>query len=171
MHIDLQPDLSADQIEQRLRVGRPKDSLTTALRRSVSLAPSSIGLLRESVSNDPPTDPGTLARLIKSVKFTIDTTMSVDRAISTAGGVALSEVDACFMLQKGPSAIGLSGVQRFAYLLLQLRLRLFFQIAITYRDFQIAITHRDSRLRLPIGIPDSNYLLGFQIAITYRDSR
>jgi uncharacterized flavoprotein (TIGR03862 family) len=100
--IDLQPDLSVERLEKRLRLRRPKDSLTTALRKTVALAPSSIGLMRESVSNDLPTDVAALARLIKNVCFTIRASMPIDRAISSAGGVALSEVDGSFMLRRMP---------------------------------------------------------------------
>ncbi len=100
--LDLQPDLTRIRLTERL-VGRrrPKDSTSTWLRRC-GLAPVAIGLLREATGNDLPTEPHELAVLIKATELEVDELMPLERAISTAGGVALSEIDERFMLRKLP---------------------------------------------------------------------
>ncbi|MFD1333602.1 NAD(P)/FAD-dependent oxidoreductase, partial [Methylopila musalis] len=50
----------------------------------------------------PPADAEGLARRIKAAPLTLTATRGVERAISTAGGVRLSEVDDGFMLRGRP---------------------------------------------------------------------
>jgi uncharacterized flavoprotein (TIGR03862 family) len=102
MAIDLHPDLTADQLSERLGRRRPKDSVATFLRRTIDLPPVSISLLREATGNRLPTDPNSLARLVKAVPLVIESTMPIDRAISSAGGISLDEIDASFMLRRVP---------------------------------------------------------------------
>jgi uncharacterized flavoprotein (TIGR03862 family) len=61
--LDLRPDLPESALAERLRALRPRDSLSNGLRRTLSLAPVAINLLRETGSA-PPRDPVTLAALI-----------------------------------------------------------------------------------------------------------
>ena len=82
--VDLRPDL--DLAAQRVR---PGDSLANRLRRA-GLSPVAIGLVRE-VGGDPHALP---LRLVAPAP--------IDRAISTAGGVALDEIDDSFMLRARP---------------------------------------------------------------------
>jgi predicted flavoprotein YhiN len=62
----------------------------------------SISLLREVTGNRIPSDPTMLARLVKAVPVTIESTMPIERAISSAGGISLDEIDASFMLRRLP---------------------------------------------------------------------
>ena len=100
--VDLHPDSSASELVARLARRRPKDSLSTTLRRTLGLTPAAIGLLREATGNDLPHDASALAALVKAVPVTITGTQPLARAISTAGGVALHEVDERFMLRRLP---------------------------------------------------------------------
>jgi len=100
VEVDLRPALSIDQLAERLRRRRPKDSVSSWLRRSVGLDPVAIALLREAGTL--PSEPGPMAELIKAVPLQVDATMPVERAISTAGGVAWSEVDDTLMLRRLP---------------------------------------------------------------------
>ncbi|WP_084125993.1 TIGR03862 family flavoprotein [Demequina sp. NBRC 110054] len=102
LEVDLRPDLDADQLRRRLERRRPKDSASTWLRRAVGLDPTSIGLLREADGGALPTEATEMAALIKAVPVTITDTMPIDRAISTAGGIAWSEVDEHLMLRRMP---------------------------------------------------------------------
>ncbi|MEA3019624.1 MAG: hypothetical protein QOI47_1148, partial [Actinomycetota bacterium] len=43
-----------------------------------------------------------VAALVKALPLTLDATEPIDRAISTAGGIALDEVDDTFMLRRRP---------------------------------------------------------------------
>jgi uncharacterized flavoprotein (TIGR03862 family) len=100
--IDLQPDLTVETLALRLDKRRPKDSFTTSMKRIVGLAPASISLLREATENRLPTESMPLARVIKMARLTTSSASSINRAISTAGGVAMTEIDDAYMLHKVP---------------------------------------------------------------------
>ncbi len=100
--IDLAPDRGLDEIVRRLRDGRPKDSTSSTLRRTLRLAPAAIGLMREATSNRLPDDPDGIAALVKATSLEVTSTMPIDRAISSAGGIAFDEVDDAFMLLGRP---------------------------------------------------------------------
>lgn len=100
LEVDLRPGLDADQLVGKLHRRRPKDSASTWLRRSVGLDPVAIALLREA--GPLPADPAATAALIKSVPVEVAATMPIERAISTAGGVAWDQVDESLMLRQLP---------------------------------------------------------------------
>jgi hypothetical protein len=102
IHVDLLPDLTSDDVGARLGRQRPKDSTSTALRRALGLSPVAVGLLREATGNDIPRSAGDLAALVKAVPVVVTGTRPIARAISTAGGIALGEVDESFMLRRRP---------------------------------------------------------------------
>ncbi len=102
LEVDLRPDLDESQLAQRLARRRPKDSASSWLRRAVGLDPAAIGLLREAGRGALTADPAEMAALIKAVPVTVSDTMPLDRAISTAGGIAWSEVDEHLMLRRMP---------------------------------------------------------------------
>lgn len=100
--IDLQPDLDVGQVVARLQKARPKDSLSSTLKRTIGLSAPTVALLREVHPQRLPTDPQSLAALLKSVPVGVNGVAPIDRAISSAGGVALAEVDESFMLIRRP---------------------------------------------------------------------
>lgn len=102
LEVDLRPALTADQLAERLLRRRPKDSASNWLRRTLALDPVGIALLRESRAGALPVDPGEVAALVKAVPVTVSATMPIERAISTAGGIAWSEVDDALMLRRLP---------------------------------------------------------------------
>ena len=91
--LDLRPDLDAAALAARL--GGRGVSQSNALRRA-GLSPAAAGLVRE-VGGD-----GPLADRVKALPLRLVGTRGLDRAISTAGGVALAEVDRGFMLRRRP---------------------------------------------------------------------
>lgn len=99
--LDLRPDMSEGQITDRLRQIRPRDSLSNGLKRTLSLAPAAIALLRE-VRRDLPRDAAPLAALIKQLPLAVTGTEGLARAISSAGGVAWGEIDDRMMLARLP---------------------------------------------------------------------
>jgi uncharacterized flavoprotein (TIGR03862 family) len=101
LHLDLRPDLSEEALVKRLDAPRKGQSASTFLRKAGGLSPVAIALLREASPSLPP-EPEALARLIKAVPLTLTGTKSLDRAISTAGGVPFSEVDEHLMLRRMP---------------------------------------------------------------------
>lgn len=100
LYLDLQPDLTTERLTQRLERRRPKESTTTWIRRSIGLAPVAVAVLREATGNQLPNQGGDLARLVKSVPLGVERTMPIERAISTAGGIAMTEIDETFMLRR-----------------------------------------------------------------------
>ncbi len=100
--IDLHPDLTVPALRERLARARPKDSRATVLKRAGGLQPVAVGLLREATGNRLPDDPEGLARAIKEVQVTLVAAAPLARAISTAGGVALDQLDRSFMLRQRP---------------------------------------------------------------------
>ncbi len=103
LDIDLRPDLSAAQLEQRLRKPRGKDSLTNHLRKTLNLSPQEINLLREIHGAAFVPDPAILAKHVKHVPVTLANTQKIERAISTAGGVAFAALDGDLMLKALPN--------------------------------------------------------------------
>ena len=102
LEVDLRPDLSVDQLAARLQRRRPKDSASTGVRRAVGLAPVAIALMRESNGGPLPDDAAATAELIKAVPVAVTAQMPIDKAISTAGGIAWSQVDDALMLRALP---------------------------------------------------------------------
>ena len=100
LEVDLRPDLTVEQLTDRLRHRRPKDSRSTWLRRSIGLDPVAISLVWESSAGVMPNDAAAMAELIKAVPVVVTATMPIERAISTAGGIAWSEVDESLMLRR-----------------------------------------------------------------------
>lgn len=98
LELDLRPDLTAERLAERLVRRRPKDSVSSWLRRSVGLDPLAVGLVRE-VGGVLPTAADAMAGLLKAVPVPVVATMPIERAISTAGGIAWSEVDGSLMLR------------------------------------------------------------------------
>jgi uncharacterized flavoprotein (TIGR03862 family) len=95
--IDLKPDLSCDELARRLQ-RRPGQSSSTFLRKAAGLAPVAVGLLREA--GEIPEDREALAARIKATPLRLIAPAPIERAISSAGGVAWDEIDAAFMLKK-----------------------------------------------------------------------
>jgi uncharacterized flavoprotein (TIGR03862 family) len=100
--VDLQPDRSMLDLVDRLGHQRPKDSLANRLRRAVGATPLATALVREVTGSDVPRDPQGLAALLKALPLSLVAPQPIDRAISTAGGVGLDEIDDTFMLRRRP---------------------------------------------------------------------
>ena len=100
--LDLRPSLSQAEIRQRLERTRPGDSLSNRLRKAVKLGPLDVALLREVVGMNQPISPEDLARLIKALPLNLTGAQSIDRAISSAGGVRFEAVNPDLMLTARP---------------------------------------------------------------------
>ena len=67
------------------------------------MSPPAIGLLQEAAAGKLAAMPAyEMAGLIKALPLRLTGTAPNDRAISSAGGIAFSEIDAHFMLRKRP---------------------------------------------------------------------
>ena len=99
--IDLKPDLSLAALTDRLARPRGSQSLSNHLRKAAGLPPVAIGLLRET-ADALPAEPAALAARIKAAPLTLTGVQGLDRAISSAGGIAWDAVDDRFMLPALP---------------------------------------------------------------------
>ncbi len=99
--LDLLPDVDQGALMDRLARRRPGDSAASWLRRG-GFPSVSVALLREATGNRLPTAPADLAQLAKALPLRLLAARPIDRAISTAGGVAFSEIDDAYMLRRRP---------------------------------------------------------------------
>ena len=106
LHVALRPDISHADLAKRLGAPRKKQSLSTYLRKQAALSPAAIGLLQEATIAFgllPSTmSPDQLATFVNAVPVRLAGVASIDRAISTAGGIAFAEIDPHYMLRKLP---------------------------------------------------------------------
>jgi uncharacterized flavoprotein (TIGR03862 family) len=100
LKIDLRPDLPSPEIAARLGRAKAGQSLANTLRKSLHLSALETHLLREA--GEVPTTVEALAARIKSVPVTLTGVQGLARAISSAGGIALSELDEGLMLRRLP---------------------------------------------------------------------
>ncbi|MFN3868136.1 MAG: NAD(P)/FAD-dependent oxidoreductase [Hyphomicrobiaceae bacterium] len=102
LQIDLRPDLDHATLERLLSRPRSKQSTATWLRKSAGLSPVAMALLREPGNVPIPLAPAALAARIKALHLGITGLAGLDRAISTAGGIRLDELDDNMMLAAWP---------------------------------------------------------------------
>ena len=92
---DLLPDLFQEQITRRLTKPQGKNSLSNYARKALGLAGLPYALFRElSPEGD--------LRKVKDLYLTVTGSNPLEEAISSAGGVCMSELDANFMLKSRP---------------------------------------------------------------------
>lgn len=105
IHLDLRRDLPLHILTERLSKPRGKMSVSTWLHKAAGLAPAAIALFREERATEtkaPFDDPVEMAKLLKNLPIHIHGIAGLERAISTAGGIALSEMDDHLMLINRP---------------------------------------------------------------------
>ncbi|MBX9747189.1 MAG: TIGR03862 family flavoprotein [Hyphomonadaceae bacterium] len=90
--IDMRPEHTHADLANKLLRTRAGDSLSNTLRKALGLTPVAINLLREANGTPLANDPTQLAAFIKAVPLTLTAARGLDRAISTAGGVAWESV-------------------------------------------------------------------------------
>jgi uncharacterized flavoprotein (TIGR03862 family) len=100
--IDLRPDTKASDLQARIAQAPSGQTVANRLRKSLHMTPLETNLLREAHGKDLPHDPETLAAIIKGAPLTLLRVRPIERAISTAGGVAFSAVDEDLMLIAKP---------------------------------------------------------------------
>ncbi len=100
--LDLRPDIETAGLAQRLGQRRKGETLSNHLRKAAGLSPAAIAVLRESAGAALSQEPVALAAAIKAAPLTLTGVFPIERAISTAGGVAAAELDDGFMLKRLP---------------------------------------------------------------------
>ncbi len=100
LEVDLRPDLNDATLQARLAKPAGGRSLANFLRQELSLSPIAIGLVQEALHGIGAGRP--LAALIRALPLPVHGMAPIERAISSAGGVAFSALDAHFMLRARP---------------------------------------------------------------------
>jgi uncharacterized flavoprotein (TIGR03862 family) len=106
LQVALRPDLDTKELIAKVSAPKGKQSLSNFLRKAVSLSPVAIGMLQEAAKTSGASlaslSPADLAKLINAVPIELTGAAPIARAISTAGGLAFSELDADFMIRRLP---------------------------------------------------------------------
>lgn len=97
--IDLRPDMDDAELREKLNQPRRGASLANFLRRQINLPPVAIGLIQEALHGG---STAPLDRLVRALPLRLTAPSGLARAISTAGGIALDELDEHLMLRKRP---------------------------------------------------------------------
>lgn len=101
LQLDLKPSLSEESIAKRLT--RRKKSIKHCLVNELKISAEAFRLIRYHVTKDVYNDPHQLSREVKAHVVTTKKSCDIDSAISTAGGVQLSELDSNGALSSMPN--------------------------------------------------------------------
>lgn len=102
IHLDLSPNRTEAQLQERLAQPRGKRSISSHLQSKVGLKGAKAGLLREFVPKADFADPSRLAKWIKALPIPLLAPRPIDEAISTAGGVMFTSLDENLMVKDWP---------------------------------------------------------------------
>lgn len=100
LYLDLLPDLSQEQILQKLQQGK-KQSLNTIWQK-IGLDKTKIALIRDVISKNDWNDPLKMAQHIKQIAVQIQGFRPNEEAISCAGGIRLDALNEHLMLKNSP---------------------------------------------------------------------
>ena len=100
--IDIRPTLPLHALSQKLSLPRGRQSLPTYLQKTLGLTSVQNTLLRETRSDAGTLTGNSLAALIKALPLTLSAPFTIEKAISTAGGVPFEELDGHMMLRRKP---------------------------------------------------------------------
>ena len=102
LHIDLLPDWTAQRVLTEVSHPRGSRSLSSHLQSRLGLKGVKANLLREALSAEQMHDNALLALTIKALPIQLIAARPLSEAISTAGGIAFTEMDEQLMLKKLP---------------------------------------------------------------------
>lgn len=102
LQLDLCPDRTLPQLEQRLAQPQGSRSLAKHLKDKAGIDGVKAGLLREFASAQALHDPQQLAQALKSLPVPLQATQPIAKAISSAGGVGFDELNPQLMLNRLP---------------------------------------------------------------------
>lgn len=100
--LDLLPDRSADYVLAQVAHPRGSRSLSAHLKSRLGLEGIKMAVLNELLDKASLHDPARLASAVKALPITVVAARPIDEAISCAGGVAFTELNAQLMLKQRP---------------------------------------------------------------------
>lgn len=101
LFIDLFPDLSAAQLEARLRARPASETVSNKARKALNLSGARMALAQEC-AHPLPAQPEKLAAVLKALPLARAAPAPLNEAISTAGGIAREALDNGLMLRQLP---------------------------------------------------------------------
>ena len=101
-YLDLLPGRDLNRVKRELSQPRGSKSMANHLRSRLGLEGVKAGLLRECLTASEFSDNQRLATAIKALPVAVIATRPIEEAISSAGGVALAELDPQLMLTQLP---------------------------------------------------------------------
>jgi uncharacterized flavoprotein (TIGR03862 family) len=101
--LDLKPDKTEVELVDRLNAPKGSRSLTKHLQTTLNIADIYLALLYEFTPKASLGNNSDIAKAIKQINIMLTKPRPIDEAISTAGGVALKEIDERFMLTAIPN--------------------------------------------------------------------
>jgi len=103
VHLDLKPTMTVDQISTKYKSSQ-LTKVSDILKEDLNLDRPSIAILKQFTDKETFLNTDLLVEAIKSVPIVLQKADEMDNAISSLGGVALSELDEHFQLKKIPKA-------------------------------------------------------------------
>jgi hypothetical protein len=103
IYLDLLPHLPASAIDGVLSKRSKQKSLSSYLKSRLKLDDLKTALVFEALGANKTPSVTQLTALLKQLPLTLTDTFPIDKAISTAGGICLSELDEYLMLKQLPA--------------------------------------------------------------------
>ena len=103
VHMDLKPTMTVDQISTKYKSSQ-LTKVSDILKEDLNLDRPSIAILKQFTDKETFLNTDLLVEAIKSVPIVLQKADEMDNAISSLGGIALSELDEHFQLKKIPKA-------------------------------------------------------------------
>ncbi len=97
--LDLKPTVNLELIESRIQKSKEK-RVTDILRNTLNLNPTQVHLLKSHLDKETFLNKELLGKSIKQLPLLIQSAAPIDEAISTTGGILLSEVSKSYELKK-----------------------------------------------------------------------
>jgi predicted flavoprotein YhiN len=102
VRIDLKPDLSAEQIVAKCKAVKENLSPMRRVKKQLALCPAALGLLFHFTPKECATDLNRLVHYLKNFPIHFRESQSLEEAISSAGGLRMTELNDDLMLLKFP---------------------------------------------------------------------
>ncbi|MFN3827338.1 MAG: TIGR03862 family flavoprotein [Micavibrio sp.] len=106
LFLDLKPDVSAEDLRQKMGKPKGRDSLSNHLRKAAGLSPVAVGLVQEILHQKKGADP---VVVIKNLPLVLTGSSGLERAISSAGGIKREQIDGQSMMLKNLSGVFVAG--------------------------------------------------------------
>ena len=98
--LDFKPNLKIQEIENKIENGRGNKSWSKHLEDELKITKTQLLLLKNYCTKEEFINPKILATKIKNLEIPVSSMASIDEAISTIGGVSLTEINESFQLKK-----------------------------------------------------------------------